>query len=224
MDRITEVTRECFDALIQVRRLDDASFPPLEPLHAQMRTFIDAMFQRAAQAGFSREDVNDIAYAVVAFADEIVLSRSDALRDQWARSSLQMHYFHENVAGDAFFTRLETLRRDPRRREILRVYYLALLFGFQGGHRVRGKGLELMKLVEDLRHELQREQRFEAEVLSPHGDRPEERDRGDRRVGIAVWVAVGCLALSILVYASFRISLGVSLDDVVERVERANLK
>jgi type VI secretion system protein ImpK len=148
MDRITEVTRECFDALIQLRRLDSGSFPPAAALQPRLRTFIDAMFQRAAQAGFSREDANDIAYAIVSLADDIVLSRSDAARDEWASQSLQLHYFHENVAGEGFFTRLQNLRRDPRRREILHVYYLALLFGFEGRYRVRGGELELLKIID----------------------------------------------------------------------------
>jgi type VI secretion system protein ImpK len=224
MDRITEVTRDCFDAIIQLRRLEDAALPEPAALHQRLRTFVDALFQRAAQAGFSREDANDIAYAVVALADEVVLSRSQALRDSWAGQSLQLRYFHENVAGEAFFTRLESLRRDPRRAEILRVYYLALLFGFQGRHRVRGGELELLRLAEDLRHDLERSHRYEAEVLSPHGERPPEAGRSSKRAGLALWLAVAAVALAVVTYAGFLVTLRVSAGAVVQRIQTAELK
>ena len=224
MDRITEVTRDCFDAIIQLRRLDEAALPAPDKLHQRLRAFVDAMFQRAAQAGFSREDANDIAYAVVALADEVALSRSEALRGLWADRSLQLHYFHENVAGEAFFTRLETLRRDPRRREIVRVYYLALLFGFEGRHRVRGGELDLLRLVEELQDELERGRSFDPEALSPQGERPDEKGRSDRRAGLALWVAVGAIAFALVTYSVFQVSLRVSAGKVVQRIERVDLK
>jgi type VI secretion system protein ImpK len=223
MDRITEVTRECFDALIQLRRLDGASFPPAATLQPRLRAFVDAMFQRAAQAGYSREDANDIAYAIVSLADDIVLSRSDAARDAWANQSLQLHYFHEFTAGEGFFTRLQNLRKDPRRREILHVYYLALLFGFEGRYRVRGGELELMKIIDDLQGELQRSRRFEAEVLSPHGERPAEARRSAGRRHLGIWIAAGALALALLMYAGLRFSVGVSSGSVVSRIESTNI-
>jgi type VI secretion system protein ImpK len=224
MDRITEVTRDCFDALIQLRRVEDASLPEPGALHARLREFVDALFQRASQAGFGREEANDIAYAVVALADEIVLSRSDALREHWAGQSLQMHYFHENVAGEAFFTRLQTLRRDPRRREVLQVYYLALLFGFEGRYRVRGGELELLTLTEELQRDLARARRFDAEVLSPQGERPDDANRARGRGGIILWGALAALALAALIYGGLRISLGSSASAVVERIEASNLR
>lgn len=224
MDRITEVTRDCFDALVHLRRLDEASLPPPAALHDRLRSFVDAMFQRAAQAGFSREDANDIAYAVVALADEIVLSRSEALRSFWAGQSLQLHYFHENVAGEAFFTRLEGVRRDPRRREILRVYYLALVLGFQGRHRVRGGDLELLRLAEDLHEEVLRGRRFDDEALSPHGERPVEKDAAASRPGLPLWIAAGAIAVALLGYAGLQLGMSLSSRDVVQRIGAAPLK
>jgi type VI secretion system protein ImpK len=224
VDRITEVTRECFDALIQLRRVDPGSLPPPAALHQRLRRFVDAMYTRAAQAGLGRDDANDIAYAIVALGDEIVLSRSDALRESWPGQSLQLHYFHENVAGEGFFTRLEGVRRDPRRREVLQVYYLALLLGFQGRYQVRGGDLELMTLVEDLKHDLERGSRFDAEVLSPRGERPEEGRGAARRSGLVPWVALGAVALVALLYLGLRLSVGASAHAIVERIEAANLR
>ena len=45
MDRINEVTKDCFNALFQVRQLDESSLPPPEVLHQRLLGFIDALFQ-----------------------------------------------------------------------------------------------------------------------------------------------------------------------------------
>ncbi len=223
MDRINRVTADCFNALTQLRQLDDAALPAPEALHRRMRGFVDEMMQRAAQAGLSREDVNDVAYAIVALTDEIALSRAEPLRSFWSGHQLQLAYFQENVAGEGFFTRLETLRRDPRREEVLRVYYLALLFGFQGRYRVRGGELELMNLTDELQRALTRGRSHDDDALSPHGERPERTaGRGARR-GLALWIAGGAALLAIVTGVGLRVWLGSSVASVLDRISAANL-
>lgn len=222
MDRVDGVTRECFNAIIQLRQLDDASLPPAEAVHRRMRGFVDALMGRARQVGLSREDADDVAYAIVALADEVATSK-DALRPVWATQPLQLLYFQENVAGEGFFTRLEGIRRDPRRREVLRVYQLALLFGFQGRYRVRGGELELLGLTEELERELARGREVDVETLSPHGERTDEglaRGATSRRIA---WIGVGALAASVLIAIVLRIWVGASTSGVVERIAAANL-
>lgn len=226
MERITGVTGECFNALAQLRHLDDAALPSPESLHRRMRGFVDAMMQRAAQAGFSREDVNDIAYAIVALADEIALSKTEAFRQFWSSQQLQLVYFQENVAGEGFFTRLETLRRDPRRHEVLRVYYLALLFGFQGKYRVRGGELELMNLTDDMQRDVGRSRKSrkgDDETLSPHGERPEGTVARGGRSKLPLFVAGGTVVAAAVFGLVLRIWLGSSVSGVVERISAANL-
>jgi len=223
VDRITEVTRECFDALIQLRRVDAGSVLPPAVLHQRLCRLVNALYTRAAQAGFARDEATDITYAVVALADEIVLSLSDALREAWPGQSLQLHYFHENGAGEGFFTRLEGVRRDPQRREVLQVYFLALRLGFQGRYRARGGDLELMPLVEDLRRDLDRGARIGTEALSPHGERRQAARSSARRAALEPWIAIGAIALAVLLYLGLRVSIGVTTDSAVERIEAANL-
>jgi len=223
MDRITGVTAECFNALVQLRQLDDAALPAPEVLHRKLRTFVDAAMTRAAQAGFSREDVNDIAYAIVALADELAFSKSERIRQFWDGRQLQLQYFQENVAGEGFFTRLEGLRRDPRRHEVTRVYSLALLFGFEGRYRVRGGELELMNLQDDLQRELARSRAHDAETLSPQGEPPEAaRAKGGGGARLLL-VGGGALAASLLLVVGLRVWLGVSVGGIVERIAAANL-
>lgn len=223
MDRINGVTGECFNALAQLRQLDESALPAPEALHRKMRGFVDALMQRAAQAGFSREDVNDVAYAIVALADEIALSKSDAVRQFWVGQQLQLLYFQENVAGEGFFTRLEAIRRDPRRHEVLRVYTLALLFGFQGRYRVRGGELELMNLVDDLQRSLARSREHESETLSPQGEPPELARAGRGGKNVLLYAAGGAVAAALALVVVLRIWLGSSVSSVVERISAANL-
>lgn len=223
MDRITGVTGECFNALVQLRQLDDSALPAPEALHRKLRTFVDAAMQRAAQAGFAREDVNDIAYAIVALADELALSRSERIRQFWDGRQLQLHYFQENVAGEGFFTRLEGLRRDPRRHEVLRVYDLALLFGFEGRYRVRGGELELLNLQDDLQRELARSRAHDAETLSPQAEPPEATRAGGARSGRLLLVGGAALGAALLLVLGLRIWLGASVRSIVERIAAANL-
>jgi type VI secretion system protein ImpK len=223
MDRVNEVTKDCFNAVAQLRRLEEGAQPPAESLQRRLKGFVDALFQKAQQLGFTREDVDDIAFAVVALADEVALTKSEELRQFWVGRELQMHYFKENVAGEAFFTRLETIRKDPRRAEVLRVYYLALLFGFQGRYRVRGGEIELMNLVESLEREVTRGRKVDVETLSPEGE-PPDRTRASTGPGRwLIWIAAGSAGALVLLWVVLRLWVGSSAGSVVSRIAAANL-
>jgi type VI secretion system protein ImpK len=219
MDRLDTITKDCFNALNQIRQLDPVSQPPPEVLHQRLRAFIDAMINRGGEAGFSREDVQDIAYAIVALTDELALNMPGPIRQYWVSRPLQLHYFNENVAGDGFFARLETIRQDPRRFEVERAYYLCLMFGFQGRYRMRGGEVELAGVIEAVQADLQRAREFGGEVLSPHGDRPQEARTAARRELPLVWVSLGAVVLSIALYAGLRISLGNETTSTVNRIQ-----
>lgn len=222
MDRVNEITKECFNALFQLRHLDESSLPPAEVLHQRLRGFVDGLFQRAAQEGFSREDVNDIAYAIVALFDEVALSKSESFRQYWLPNLLQLHYFHENVAGVAFFTRLESIRKDPRRADVLRVYWLALAFGFRGKHAVRGGELELYNLTETIHREMSRGRRFESEMLSPRGERPPDALALSGRSGRMLWISAAAAAAVLTLYAGLRIGVATSASSIVQRIAAAS--
>ena len=219
MDRITEITKDCFNAVAQVREAEEGTLPAPADLHARLRGCVDELLRRAAAAGFGREEANDLAYAVVALADEVVLSRgSDELRASWGSQPLQLHFFQENVAGEQFFARLDAIRKDPRRVELLRAYYLALLFGFQGRYRMRGGDLELMGLVDSLSRDLARSHAHDAEVLSPAGERPAESIGRGARAGPLLWIAAGAVVLALVVYVGLRVSLATGTAAVEEKI------
>jgi type VI secretion system protein ImpK len=219
MDRVTEVTKDCFNALAQLREAEDGALPAPEQLHARLRGFVEDLLRRAAAAGFGREEAHDLAYAVVALADELVLSKgSEDLRTFWSAQPLQLHFFQENVAGEAFFARLEAIRADPRRAELVRAYHLALLFGFQGRYRVRGGELELMSLVDGLARDLARGRATDLETLSPSGERPDGAIGGAARKGPILWISAGALVLALALYVGLRVNLAAGTDAVASRI------
>jgi len=219
VDRVTEITRDCFNAIGQLRAADAGSLPSPQQLHTRLRRFVDDLLRRAGEAGLGREEASDVAYPVVALADEVMQTKDDdGIRTFWNAQPLQLQYFGENVAGEEFFHRLERARRDPRRGDTLRAHYLALAFGFQGRFRVRGGDLELLGIMEAVAREVLRGGEHDRETLSPHGEGKGERVAGKSGSGLLLWVAAGLLAASLVLYVGLRLSLGASTADVVERI------
>jgi len=103
-----------------------------------------AEIERVAVAtGYEPADVGDTHFAVVAFLDEVILNSSDPVRADWERRMLQEELFGKTDAGMVFFDKLATLqsRRDTHRlADILEVYLLCLLLGFQGRYSGPQKG------------------------------------------------------------------------------------
>ena len=180
MDRVNEVTKEVFNALAQIRRADERAQPMPEMLYQRMRSFVDRAMRRAAEVGFGQQDVQDIGYALVGLTDELVMSKGGELRDYWLPRSLQLQLFNTNIAGEEFYNKLNALQHDPSRVEVLKVYYLCLLFGFQGKFRVRGGEIELSSIIENLSSLLERAGLSGDAPLSPHAERPRENLGGVR--------------------------------------------
>lgn len=207
MDRVNEATKDCFDTIIRLRQAESADIPPPEVLNHRLRGAIDEVLRRAAVLGFSHQDAQDMGYALVALMDEIVLNKPDQYRQFWMSNLLQLHYFNETGAGDNFFTRINAIRKDAHRAEVLRVYYLCLLFGFQGRYRIRGGELELLSLIDTVQKDLERAQPFDFDVLAPHGERPVENLALAKRRLSLTSAALAAVAVALLFYGGLYLAL-----------------
>ncbi|MFL5348867.1 MAG: DotU family type IV/VI secretion system protein [Hyalangium sp.] len=220
MDRVNEATKDCFDALVRLRQAESADVPPPEVLNHRLRGVIDEVLRRAAVLGFSSQDAQDMSYALVALIDELVLARPEPYRQFWMSNLLQLHYFNETVAGDSFFNRINAIRKDPHRSEVLRVYYLCLLFGFQGRYRIRGGELELLSLIDTVQKDLERAQPFDFDVLSPHGERPVENlTLAKRRLSLTS-AALVAVAAAFIFYGGLYYSLNLTALETVNAIEK----
>lgn len=214
MDRINEVTKDCFNALIQIRSVEDD--PRLVPdvLHQRMRAFIDASIQRARQLGFAERDVADIAYAIVALTDEVAMRKTGKVREYWMQRPLQLQYFNENVAGEGFFVRLQALFSEPGRLDVLRVYHACLLFGFQGKFGARGGEVELSQIERRASEMLARA--LPLEGLSRRHLPPKERRIQASRGMTTLWIGLFTLLFALCFLIVLRVALENRSEKLVE--------
>ncbi|PRQ03605.1 hypothetical protein ENSA5_14080 [Enhygromyxa salina] len=215
MERINEVTKDCLNALIQFRALDAASAVSPQMPYQRLCGFIDQMIANGRQV-YEEVDVTDMAYAVVALADELALHKGGAIRDFWMQRPLQLHYFNENLAGEGFFHRLNAVMSDPGRVEILRIYYVCLLLGFQGQYAIRGGELELDTIIRRVKEALRNE--LKEQPLSVQPLRPKE-DTGRADGFPAIWVALFFLLFSLGLLIVLRVGLDKQTKTVVERMQ-----
>ena len=218
LEHVNDIAGTTLGAIFQLRRLASGGSARPETLHRHMKGFVDDLMKRAAAAGFNQADTQDMAYAVVALADEVALSLPDPMREYWMAHLLQFQYFKENQAGEGFFDRLKHIRGDPNRLPVLMVYYLVLSFGFQGKHGVRGGELELMSIQEDLAKDLGRTlpRGFDEDLLSEHAERPPEATVSSNQSKWLLALAGGAVAISIAFFIVLRVTLSSQLNDVAK--------
>ncbi|MES1209589.1 MAG: DotU family type IV/VI secretion system protein [Pseudomonadota bacterium] len=216
MDKINEITSECFIALSQLRELDAGAIAS-EAVHGRLKGFVDGLRTRARESGLSGREADDIAYAIVALGDEIAMGKPEPLRGYWMGQPLQLVFFNETLAGEGFFARLAEIRRDPRRADTLRVYYQCLLFGFQGKYSIRGGDLELMRLIDSLRPEIERSVE-PPDSLSPAGEPPDEPLVRASSNNLFLYLALGMFAAAIAVFVGLKVSLSHQIADLTARV------
>jgi type VI secretion system protein ImpK len=216
VDRINEVTKDVLQGIIQIRQMDAAARPQPEVLHQRMRVFIERAMRKATDLGYSSQDAQDIGYALVAFADEVAISRTGEVRDYWLPRTLQLSFFNEANAGEGFFQRLSTLVGDTARNDVLRVYYECLALGFQGKYRVRGGEVELAAVTDRVTAALRAD--AISPKLSPQGARPRDTGGGVRGALPLIAASIGAVVLSLLLYAGLRLHLSSSAADLAARI------
>jgi len=96
-----------------------------------------------SRSTYSPDHLEGAKFAVVAFADEAALNCPDVrIRQQWVtptQKSLSHLLFGETKSGEAFYKRLKKLRdrnsRSPELVDVLEVFCLCLLLGFEGDQK-----------------------------------------------------------------------------------------
>ena len=146
-----------------------------EMFRRRMKEALAEVTREAMKRNYAAEHSMESDFAVVAFLDEVILSSHDPQRNEWAQKPLQEELFGVSVAGEVFFARLDKLfqRADTAElSDILEVYYLCILLGFEGKYAV-GEKSELHVLSDRLRQRIERI-RGRSALFSPAGLLPEE--------------------------------------------------
>jgi type VI secretion system protein ImpK len=227
LDRLALLYEGILTAIVRVQTGRQQVQDP-DDFRTRMKQALREIASTAARKGYSAEDVQEANFAVIAFLDEAVLT-VDACAKEWARKSLGEELFDQRSAGELFFKRLETLRanRDSQSlAEVLEVYYLCLLLGYEGKF-AGGSRAELQLLMSNLRERIERIFGRNPE-FSPDGALPDEplaaapaADPLDREVRL---FALAALVLAILCFLGFSLHLGSKSSDIQHAVEQRLLR
>jgi type VI secretion system protein ImpK len=187
-----------------------------------MRSFVERAIRRTTELGLSHQDGQDIGFALVALIDEVVIAKSGELRDYWLPRLLQLQFFNTNIAGDEFFNRLNSLLGESSRVEVLKVYYLVLLFGFQGRYQIKGGENQLMNEIEGVANSLKSAGHLREVNLSPSGARPREGGGAVGRNLPIIAISVVILVLAFFIYLGFYWSISNRGEDIVQQIGQPN--
>ena len=143
-DELGRSLEPLFQVLVRIER-ERSSRADADKLYRLCCSEVERFQGCAKELELPPSDVENALYAIIALLDEIAVNDEGPIKEYWQPRLLQMRFFNENVAGDGFFDRLATLRGDSRRKHVLRVYYLCLMFGFRGKYRIRGSELEVLE-------------------------------------------------------------------------------
>ncbi|HEY8210422.1 MAG TPA: DotU family type IV/VI secretion system protein, partial [Myxococcaceae bacterium] len=83
--------------------------------------------------------------------------------------------------------------------------------GFEGKYKVRGGELELMSLTDSVAKELGKYRQYEADTLSPSGERPSDSLVSGRTVGPLLILSAAAVALAMLIYVGLWVGLKASV-------------
>jgi type VI secretion system protein ImpK len=114
-----------------------------EVFRERVKKWLSRAARKAAEAGYAEDTITMAGYAVIAFLDESVLNSPQAMFSEWPRRPLQEEIFGEFLGGEAFFTNVNHLLSQPDSQElgdVLEVYLLCLMLGFQGRYATGGQG------------------------------------------------------------------------------------
>jgi type VI secretion system protein ImpK len=145
---IPDLAAELLAYALQLRKLKDPG--PAETLRQKIDEQFRSLEARARQGGIPLEDVQLVKYAMAAFLDETILTSSWPAKDVWSGKPLQLEYFNDFSAGEEFYVKLDAVRAgaNPRKAEILEVFYSCLALGFRGKY-VDLQGMEKKKVLMD---------------------------------------------------------------------------
>jgi len=111
-------------------------------LHARASEAISA-FERAVAPGYPQETQMRAKYALCATIDDIAQNLPGIGHDgaEWARRSLVVTFFRENIGGDRFWQLVDDmLSNAAQNADLIELYHACLAAGFEGRFRVMPDG------------------------------------------------------------------------------------
>jgi type VI secretion system protein ImpK len=194
---------------------------PMPEFHRQAAQAI-ARFEQAIAAHYPEEKKQRAKYAVCATTDDVAQNLPGVGTDgaEWARRSMVVQVFHENIGGDRFWQLTDDMLRTPSdNADLIELFHACLAAGFEGRFRVMPDGRRrLHEIMARLQGALTHARLLSGVEISP-------RWRGEKApVGrlnfwgiVGLSAAVAC-ALLLLVFIVLRLMLMSSGEAPSERL------
>jgi type VI secretion system protein ImpK len=182
--------------------------------------------QEARQKGYTENDARFAIFAAVAFLDETVLNSRNPVFSSWPRKPLQGELFGGHVAGETFFTNIDNLLRlsdSGTVADVLEVYQLCLLLGYQGRYTLENRG-ELQAIKSRITDKIRRIRgvmEFSPD-WAPTSDNV-SRAGNDAMVRWLGYAAAACALLTVLLFMVFHLSLSSGVTSIRDLSAQANV-
>jgi len=187
----------------------------VETFRRRMKAALQECEREAGVAGYPSADVRDASFAVIAFLDETILSSKDPKADEWRKRPLNIELFGQAIAGDVFFDKLldiERRRDTPELSDLLEIYLLCLLLGFEGRFAPPLRG-EAARIADRLRRRIESIRNLDYKLSPPVQFLPEapppKADSGAWR-----WWILGSILGALLIFLLFRWNLSYRVDEL----------
>ncbi|MGQ9609223.1 MAG: type IVB secretion system protein IcmH/DotU [bacterium] len=200
---LSDIFGDLFTLILYLRETEDFGDP--RSLHDKIDNLFKSAEAKTKSMGISDDDFLNAKYAISALVDETVLYSKWPQRNEWLKNPLVIEYFNDAFAGEIFFDKIEMLRGDSSKRDVLEIFYMCLMFGFEGKFKILG-GEEMKNYMQTIYSELD----FKVnEKLSPHTEVPKQIIKIKRL--IPRWVMASSyilLALSaIVIFLIFKVKM-----------------
>ncbi|PEQ14749.1 type IV secretion protein DotU [Novosphingobium sp. PC22D] len=145
---------------------------PMQQFHREVTAAI-ARFERAILASprHTEEQKQRAKYAVCATIDDIAqnLAYSQTDGGEWARRSMVVQFFRENIGGDRFWQLVDDLLRSPRENyDLIELFHACIAAGFEGRFRRMPDGRQrLLEIMTRLNGALEHVRSISMSELSP---------------------------------------------------------
>lgn len=207
-DTLALLYQSIFTGIVRIQN-GKQSLSDLDTFRRRMKAALQEVEREATVAGYGPSEIREAEFAVVAFLDEAILTSRDPKSDEWRRRPLNIELFGQAVAGDVFFDKLSDIERgrdSARLADVLEVYSLCLLLGFEGRFAPPLRG-EVFRIVDRVRRRIETIRGLDYK-LSPPLDLSAAPPPPPPAAGTdwRLW-ALGALAVLLVLFAVYRFSL-----------------
>lgn len=204
-----------------VLRLKAEIVAPSNDLRPKIASMLDDFERRAERYKFNHKIISVSKFALASFVDETMLTNNFPLRSEWERNPLQLEYFGEQLAGNKFFEKLESMMSQPEvTQDAIEIYYFCMLLGFKGRYGVYEQE-KLLAIMQNTANVLVKVGKIKPTDLSPNWLANDQPKPPPKR-GMPTWAKIGAFAglgAAFIIYLVLFLLSSKYLQDTVDRLQ-----